>query len=48
MDLPAFGVVFLETGVEEVVVEFLRTVLVGEDWSGLGGLLQVLKVLNIR
>jgi len=42
--LPALGMVFLKTGVEEVVVELLRTMGRGEDWSGLGLLLEVLDI----
>jgi hypothetical protein len=42
--LPAFGMVFLKTGVEEVVVELLRTMCRGEDRSWLGLLLEVLDI----
>lgn len=36
--------VFLKSSVEEVVVELLRAVLVGEDGGGLGLLLEVLNI----
>jgi hypothetical protein len=42
--LPALGMVFLKTGIEEVVVELLRTVCRGEDRSGLWLLLEVLDI----
>ena len=44
--LPAFGMVFLETGVEVVVVESLGTVLVRQDGTTLWVLSQVLHVIG--